>query len=39
MGLVTNTDLRQAVWGIVIKNCVHKCSFIVDDDDVHFYST
>ena len=30
MGLVTNEELCQVVWGI-IKNFMHKCSFIVND--------
>ena len=31
MGLVTNEELCQVVWGIIIKNFMHKYSFIVSD--------
>ena len=31
VGLVTNKELCQVVWGIVIKNFMHKYSFIVSE--------
>ena len=33
MGLVTSKELCQVVWGIVIKNFMHKYSFIVNETD------
>ena len=29
VGLVTNKELCQIIWGIIIKNFMHKYSFIV----------
>ena len=29
VGLVTNEELRNVVWGIIIKNFMHKYSFIL----------
>ena len=31
VGLVTNDELYQVVWGIIIKNCMHTYSFIVSE--------
>ena len=31
VGLVTNEELRRVVWGIIIKNFMHKYSFIVSE--------
>ena len=31
MGLVTNKELCQVIWGIIIKNFLHKYSFIVSE--------
>ena len=31
VGLVTNKELCQVVWGIIIKNFMHKYSFIVSE--------
>ena len=31
MGLVTNKELCQVIWGIIIKNFMHKYSFIVTE--------
>ena len=31
MGLVTNKELCQVIWGIIIKNFMHKYSFIVSE--------
>ena len=31
MGLVTNKELCQVIWGIIIKNFMHKYSFIVNE--------
>ena len=31
MGLVINEELCQVVWGIIIKNFMHKYSFIVSE--------
>ena len=31
MGLVTNEDLCKVVWGIIIKNFMHKYSFVVSE--------
>ena len=31
VGLVTNEELWKVVWGIIIKNVMHKCSFIVSE--------
>ena len=31
MELVTNEELYQVVWGIIIKNFMHKYSFIVSE--------
>ena len=34
MGLVANEELCQVVWGIIIKNLMHKYSFIVSEQAV-----
>ena len=31
VGLVTNEELCQVVWGIIIRNFIHKYSFIVSE--------
>ena len=31
VGLVTNEELCRVVWGIIIKNFMHKYSFIVSE--------
>ena len=31
MGLVTNKELCQVIWEIIIKNGMHKYSFIVSE--------
>ena len=31
VGLVTNKELCQVIWGIIIKNFMHKYSFIVSE--------
>ena len=31
MGLVTNKELCKVIWGIIIKNFMHKYSFIVSE--------
>ena len=31
MGLVTNEEVCEVVWGIIIKNVMHKYSFLVND--------
>ena len=31
VGLVTNKELCQVLWGIIIKNFMHKHSFIVSE--------
>ena len=31
VGLVTNGELCKVVWGIIIKNFMHKYSFIVSE--------
>ena len=31
VGLVTNEELWQVVWGIIIQNVMHKYSFIVSE--------
>ena len=31
VGLVTNKELFQVIWGIIIKNFMHSYSFIVSE--------
>ena len=31
VGLVISEELCKVVWGIIIKNCMHKYSFIVNE--------
>ena len=31
VGLVTNEEMCKVVWGIIIKNLMHKYSFIVSE--------
>ena len=34
MGLVTNKELCQVIWGFIIKNFMHKYAFIVSEREI-----